>query len=195
MSMEHGAVADAGSDSEGEQKEDSVEGRTAGIDEEEKRAIEAMIRRIEVCIGSDSFHGRILERLSELEEEDGNSSRRIRSVDQTSTLLDGDFVVVDKEEVLDSLAEHLVISYIRKYHRSELESRNPEKNASLIRKVSGFLGVTLKELVLRKTIDSIMRYGATGVALGALAFSYPKAASYVVAVLWKIIRAGFLWIR
>jgi hypothetical protein len=100
--------------------------------------------------------------------------------------------VVSHNDVVDALAEHLVLAYINNFHSDEIAALRNETSPSVLKRVLSGLISCLRELVFEKGIRLLCKGSLYAAAsLGAISLHNPQAGVFVVQTLWRALQ-GFL---
>jgi len=186
------------------------------LDEEEKTALRDdlstidgsrdLLSRLEQCIQSERFQSRIWRRIQERDPRNQTKETAKPSSDEEElkdlTADDDDFaaeqgfVLVSHANVVDALAEHLVLTYIENYHGNEIEAiRRSRQSTSLFMKIMSGLGAILKSLAKSALLDSLWSVGfslaTSSVGIAALSAAYPQVAVGVLSIIWQVLKFGY----
>jgi hypothetical protein len=155
---------------------------------EQSLDIRDLLSRLEYCVGSDRFQTRIFNRIQTVSEEDKWAEDEFPNNE-----LD-EFVMLDHMDVVDALAEYLVLTYIDKYHADEIEQLRNNKTSKFKTLIAG-IGKTLGDLAKSKALESAWKMGVSvatsSLGMAVLAYANPQFAIASISILWQILKFTF----
>jgi len=190
------------------------------LDEEEKTALRDdlstidgsrdLLLRLEHCIQSERFQTRIWRRIQERDPRNQvkDQSKKLSSDEEELKDMTADdddfaaeqgFVLVSHANVIDALAEHLVLTYIENYHSNEIEAiSRSRQSTSLFMRIMKGLGGILKSLAQSVLLESVWSLGfslmTSSAGLAALAAVNPQMAVGVISIIWQVLKFAFTFI-
>lgn len=164
-----------------------------------------MLMRLEHCIQSERFQSRIWQKVQEMDPSYHGKKRDLEEDTKENTSLienadletERDFVLVNHTEVIDALAEHLVLTYLENFHANEISAIRKSREAKkswflrLVNGIGKFLGTIARTLI----VDSLWSWGvslATSTAgLATIAAINPAFGAAVMTIIWKVLKISF----
>lgn len=142
-----------------------------------------LLTRLDHCISSDAFQSRVWRRLQGIEEK------------QVEDIVEQSFIIITHADVVDALAEHLVLSYIHNFHKDQIEVWKSSQDRSQLHKMATALSNSLREIASARNIEAILEWGkyltATGVGIASFTFYHPKTAAFLMTAIWHFVRISF----
>jgi hypothetical protein len=184
------------------------------LDEEEKTALRDdlatiegsrdLLLRLEACIQSERFQTRIWRRIQERDPRNQGKQKKLTADEELELkelvaddeAVEQGFVLVNHANVVDALAEHLVLTYIENYHSNEIEAiRRSKQSTSLFMRILSGLGSVLKHLAQSVVMESLWSLGVSlmtsSAGLAAIAAVNPQMAVAAVTIIWQVLKFAF----
>jgi hypothetical protein len=154
-----------------------------------------LLMRLESCIQNESFQSRIWRKLQGIEETEMKAMDTSKSESQVD-VTDGSFVFVTHQDVVDALAEHLVMTYIENYHQEDIKqwksgNKYFRRFLGVLNSIMSTVGIVARSPYTRSLWDVGVAAASSSIGVISLASVYPQAAVTILGILWQVCKFAF----
>jgi hypothetical protein len=150
-----------------------------------------LLYRLEQCIQSQKFQDKIMRKIQQ-----HGTALELEEQEVELEAMDNGFVLVGHLDVVDALAEYLVLTYMEKYHFEQIEQiRKQNSGTEKIKSLLVGIGKTLGDLAKSKALETAWKWGlstaTSSLGFAVLAYASPQMAIAALNILWQILKFSF----